>query len=306
MPFRFKPHEPVADAVRRTARQRLEKSIDDLLVAADAGGSGQYANAIHRVRTNLKRLRALLRTIRPHLGDFIYHRENTALRDVARQLAPARDAAVLLETFDAILHATREANLEQHASAIRAALGSPADQTTPPATPCADSFLTAADRLYRVQKRVARWPLEAQGFGLIAEGLCATYRRGRSEMRIAKDRPDVAHLHEWRKQAKYLWYDVRMLQPACPDLLTTYRKSLKKLTELLGEDHDLASLDQALVALSTRSKLPLDILRCTLHTRRESLHEKIFPRGRRLYTDKPKRFTRRIGTRFNHWHRVTY
>src|SRR5260370_26580208 len=67
-------------------------------------GSGQHPKQeegeyIHHVRTTIKRLRALLRLIRPVVGEQFFNRENARLRKPGRRLAVARDTEVARETL---------------------------------------------------------------------------------------------------------------------------------------------------------------------------------------------------------------
>jgi hypothetical protein len=76
----------------------------------------QCANAsdleVHDMRTELQRSRAMLRVLRPYLGNRAYHKENIALRDTARLLTPVRDAKVLVQT-------AREFRRDDDISAVR-------------------------------------------------------------------------------------------------------------------------------------------------------------------------------------------
>ena len=42
------------------------------------------------------------------------------------------------------------------------------------------------------------------------------YRAGREAFEEARRSPTVVHLHEWRKQTKYLWHELEMLHPIRP------------------------------------------------------------------------------------------
>ena len=61
---------------------------------------GDHAVAVHETRKALKRLRALLRLIRPAIGDDAFRHENAQLRDIGLSLSGARDRHVLLETVN--------------------------------------------------------------------------------------------------------------------------------------------------------------------------------------------------------------
>jgi len=58
---------------------------------------------IHRARKDLKKLRSLIRLARENLKKSVYRRAAEALREAARELAPARDARVKLQCLDQIV-----------------------------------------------------------------------------------------------------------------------------------------------------------------------------------------------------------
>ena len=48
---------------------------------------------------------------------------------------------------------------------------------------------------------------------MLGAGLKRVYRNGRDAFAVAQDDPSQEHLHEWRKQVKYLWHQLQVLQP---------------------------------------------------------------------------------------------
>src|SRR5262245_41224637 len=91
MSFRLKRRERIDRGIRRVAEAELDRVRRDLRRVR-----GQ--ESVHDVRKRLKKLRALLRLVRTDLDPSIFDRENTAFRDVGRQLAVIRDADVLVTT----------------------------------------------------------------------------------------------------------------------------------------------------------------------------------------------------------------
>ena len=67
---------------------------------AELQAKGDYAVAVHETRKALKRLRALLRLVRPAIGEDAFKRENAQLREIGLSLSGARDRHVLLETVN--------------------------------------------------------------------------------------------------------------------------------------------------------------------------------------------------------------
>jgi hypothetical protein len=86
------PRPPLPDALR-IARESLADALGLL------GRHPPSDRAVHGVRKDLKRARAMLRWMRAGLGVRVYHQRNEALRDVARYLSAARDSKVLLDTL---------------------------------------------------------------------------------------------------------------------------------------------------------------------------------------------------------------
>lgn len=78
----------------------------------------------------------------------------------------------------------------------------------------------------------------------IAPCLKKTYAQGRDACQRALRQPAPEHLHDWRKRAKDLWYQLDFLCPEWPPKTKKMLDLLEKLSEQLGDDHDLVLLSQ--------------------------------------------------------------
>src|SRR2546430_1303607 len=83
-------------ALARVARGRIRHALGQL----DDGHDPD--KAVHEARKDMKKLRALVRLMRPELGGKAYRRENARFREVARSLSGVRDAKAMLEALDAL------------------------------------------------------------------------------------------------------------------------------------------------------------------------------------------------------------
>jgi hypothetical protein len=83
MAYRFKQGRPLEREVRRIADKQLALAI----AKARAIGGPRNLAAIHEARRHVKRVRALIRLVRPALGG-AYRGANRRLRAVSRALAP--------------------------------------------------------------------------------------------------------------------------------------------------------------------------------------------------------------------------
>ncbi|NGX16329.1 CHAD domain-containing protein [Wenzhouxiangella sp. XN24] len=160
------------------------------------------------------------------------------------------------------------------------------------------------ERMHEARQRVSEWRLPTDdpnqgkcGFELLEGGLEKTYRRGRKAMAIAGDNPGVETFHEWRKRAKYLRYHLRLLRPAWLRLLKRTRSEVKTLGDLLGDDHDLAVLEETLVVATGDSadKERIELLKGLMHQRSVTLRAEAWWLGQRIYAEQPKAFRKRIG-----------
>ena len=289
MAYRLSIADDVPSSVRACAREQLGGAIERLERAEE-----DPVEAVHDARKHVKKLRALLRLVRPALGARAYRAESAALRDVGRGLSATRDADVLVATVAAL--AQRFAGRLQAATfdGVRAALarsaGAPGEAAAERATAIAELRAAAA--------RVEEWPLEGAGWGTVVAGIARAYRRGREAGTAAEEEPTAERLHEWRKRVKDLWYHERLLAPAWPAVIGAHGEEAHVLSELLGEEHDLAVLRERLdgggLAPAPAVEAELPALAELVEERRAELREQARRLGRRLYAESPKAFARRI------------
>ena len=112
-------------------------------------------------------------------------------------------------------------------------------------------------------------------------------------MAAARADPTDAHLHQWRKRAKDLWYQARLLGDAWPRAFKALAQDAHALADLLGDDHDLAVLAAHLAARSEPAGADDDVLELVAR-RRQELQDAARRLGARLYAEKPGAFGRRL------------
>ena len=100
--FSLDPAVPMSEAVRRVASAEI-----DAAYAALASPPERH-KGVHDSRKCLKRLRSLLVLIEPGLPEPVFLSLTERLRTIARGLAPARDAAALLDAVDKFAKAEGE------------------------------------------------------------------------------------------------------------------------------------------------------------------------------------------------------
>jgi CHAD domain-containing protein len=277
---------------RRILRKEISKALRPLCApdAADAD--------IHAARKRIKIARATLRLLRDSLSKSQYRSENTLLRDAARPLSVARDASVLLQQWDSIVgpnpradgvcdfrkQLTRERSQAQQLVSGRKGI------------PRAIRLLHAA------RSKAGHWSVGRRNWSVLGPGVERCYRQGRDALQLARQRPSDAHFHEWRKQAKYLHHQLQMLRPLAPGPIQSRVKRLHGLSDVLGEDHDLAVLRGKVEAhrdlLDHRQQ---GTVLAKIQTRRAALQSKALRLGAGLYREPPGRFSARLRRHWVQW-----
>jgi CHAD domain-containing protein len=289
--FRLAPDEGAADGLRRIARGQIELASDRLKAGAD-----DVAGAVHEARKSLKRLRAVVRLARDELGDDVYRMENRAYRDTGRELSAARDAQVLGETLDALTKRYRREIGDGAFAGLREALDADAKAAHDRIGADAGAVEEVRTGLEAARDRIAAWPLpEDQDASMLAPGFERIYKRGRRALKAARQDPTDENLHELRKRAKDLWHAAQVLRPRSPRPMKRLARRAHALSDLLGDDHDLAVLlDAARERYRTLGRGELALLRALVGRRRARLQRAALACAKRVYGPKPRVWTRRI------------
>ncbi len=276
-------------AVRRLVRHHVEQSIDHLCGRA-LPHRAPPDEAIHAARKALKRARAELRLLRDALGRSVYSRENAVLRDAARPLSRARDGKVLLARVEEIAR-RRGAATELDATTlevVRRALRREHQGARDELADRPGVLRSQLESLRALLRRSERWPLRRRGLPVLGRGLKRTYARGRRALAAARAERSVVSLHEWRKQAKYLWHQLQLFEAVAPRSLRAMARKAHRLSDYLGEDHDLAVLHSEVERAIHAGRLNGDGLLAAIDRRRIKLQRRAFDLGSRLYRRKPR------------------
>ncbi len=295
MAFRLDTEAALADGVQRVAREQIDHALDDLV-----NGELPRAARVHQARKRFKKIRGVLRLARAALDERTYQAENAFFRDTARRLSGVRDADVLIEQFDALAEAYREAWEAGEFRAVREALVQHREAVARGEVDLDDRVAGVVNALAAARARVDSWAIAGEGFEALEPGFQKTYARGRNAFIAARVEPTVERLHEWRKRAKYHWYHVRLLQGLWPRAMKVRRRGLRKLTERLGEDHDLGMLRRLLTDHPGEYGAGLDcsMLLAVIDHRRAKCQEKAWSLGERLYVARPGRLAQQLRRRW--------
>lgn len=297
MAFQLKSNESVSAGIRRNVRNQIEKALEHLAAAADSGRRAEaQIEAVGQVRKCFKRVRAALRLVREELGSERYHEENLCFRDAARPLTQVRDAGILVETADKLREHFPKAMPPNDFAAIRRALLSNEAELRHRILEEDQTLGTVRDIAARALARLPDWMLEHDGQAALEAGIRRVYCAGHRARALAVQSLSVGDLHEWRKQTKYLWHQLQLLELALKGEDKGLIDKTHMLSTLLGEDHDLAVLRDTLAGDPARygSHQALKGILVLIDRQREELERQAFTLGREIYKDPPRTFTNRI------------
>ena len=294
MAYRLKRKDDgVGNAVRRIADEQIGKALASI-------DSAERAEAVHDVRKRCKKLRGLIRLVRPAFGG--YSDENAAFRGIARMISGARDAKVMQDTYD-LLMADHDGSLD------RTALGPIRRQFTMERKSriedggVDDHLDEARERLVEARERVQSWTLDNDGWDAVAGGLKKTYGRAVDAAETARACPDGEQFHELRKRVKYHWYHCRLLENLWPDMMATRKHAAKQLSDILGDHHDLHVFAGRLAQDPDGfgSSADVEVAIGLARARQARLEAQAWPILNRMLVQKPKVLGRHFEALWNVW-----
>jgi CHAD domain-containing protein len=307
MAYRLKLKEPLVKGVRRIAAEQLANA------AARLQGDSDPASGIHEARKSLKRTRALLRLVRPGLGEQQYRKSNDRLRDIARMLSAARDRDVVrahlarmiqAESSDAKSKpsgAKAKPLIAKAARRLSAALEQPPDSISPDngAQTREPTRNTAAAlvEIEAVRGALAELDLHPTSFEAVVAGLAKSHRSGCKALARALSNPDEEEpLHDLRKAAQAYWRQMILIQQSWPESCLARAAAAKEVADLLGQDHDIALLESVLAGPEAQGLTAAERGALTRYcaARHAELRSAALPKAQRLFSERSERLGERI------------
>lgn len=249
-------------SIRQQLRAELGRARRELL-----------AGQVHGFRKSAKRLRALLRLAEEAGVGGSARRARLELRDAARSFARARDREVLTQTARGLGRTAAPCRVLK----VRVRAGIRLQDRR-----------TAERAVERLARRVERWPELPVRKPTLARALAWIYRRARKAEQRARQDARPPSLHEWRKRTRDLRHAAEALREGWPGWMAALEDQAHEVEELLGKDHDLVVLEEAL------SRKALKDLGPRMDSRRRQLRRSIFREADRLFSEGPGAFQAQV------------
>lgn len=283
--------ERLVAGLRRIAAEQF----DELLAVLDDGELG-VDEQVHRARKQVKRIRGLLRLGRTG-APATFRAENAALRDAARRLSPARDAAIRLSTLQELEQRVQRgagvgnavlADVRRLLETRRAAATESAEGRT-----ALDGFRAA---IQEAAARSERWRTKGDEGQVIREGFRRTYAAARAAYSTAAENGDAEAFHRWRRRVKEHGCHLALLAELWPAVVASHGRRVEKLAGLLGRANDWAVLMDELPRLREAGvdSAAIERLMGASAVRQERLQARAQELGAELFAEQPRRFARPI------------
>jgi hypothetical protein len=292
MAFQLRQNESVRSGLRRLARKALQSARQELGRSTPPGDA-----AVHDARTAIKKARAIANLIADDDGGGLDGGPKR-LRKISRTLSRLRDTDAMLDTVKklkrrdpAIMSDHAFARLKRKLAARKAASWTAAGD---------DQGWESLDRQLRNLRRDARKWRSAHRQSSALAGMRRTYRRGRNAMARAKARQRAEDFHEWRKELKAQWYQLRLLEACAPRIARDLRL-VHQTEQCLGDEHNVAVLCEE---LSRDAALcDFDRLKAAASDVQRELRGRALDNAKRIYAETPRDYARRLTAAFKAWQR---
>jgi CHAD domain-containing protein len=294
MSYELQQDETLGDGLRRIVCHQIENAIQASKATQNGKGS-----PVHETRKHLKKARAALRLVCGEIEADVWKLEDRCLAKVGQLISEVRDAEVRLHTVRQLREFARgkRRSFQETEELLAFEL---------------DSFLAAfsewpqeaEERLTQTLDRLREWPLDHLSCKRLRANVQKTYKRGRRALKTAIKKTNTKNLHTFRKRAKELWYQLRLLRPLAPAIFKELNDELKSIGQHLGQVHDLAFVAERLCSIGAARKQGDRLLNALIDSREKELERTAIALGERFYAERPRQFARRLSQYFSEWETV--
>lgn len=286
MAFELSQHKHLEDELAKIVRKELRATAGAL-----TSPETTFEEVVHEARKSVKKVRAVTALLE-QAGATVPRKDRKRLKTAARALSELRDSAAIIESLDRV-HRRYPKRLPVHSYGIlrRALVGVQGRQEARAKED--DVPAAAAGRLSKARKAVKAWTLPSLDASDLVDVVAASYGRSRKAMTHARATGQSATFHEWRKELKTLWYQLRLARRLTPGVAPVIA-DLKRLEAELGDDHNLVVLGATLRGCRELRSMRAE-LRQVEHLAarmRQPLRRHALTLGRRLHARQPPAFAR--------------
>jgi CHAD domain-containing protein len=241
--------------------------------------------AVHDVRVNMKKLRAVLKLIATQIDKESFDREIHAFREVGRMMSSWRDTSVHRITLLKIRKDEPAIFLKLTENEKLSSLMKKTEPVLEPSEEMKAGLQEINDLLTKAGFRMRFQSMDKLDPQILIRELEITYNKVTCIYLTSRNclKPDT--LHEFRKRAKDFLYQIYFFRPLNPPVIKGIEKSLESMTQNLGKYNDLTQLIRALgYKYQSETNLPaMDELVIKIRERQDRYLEKVWPIAYKIF-----------------------
>ncbi len=251
-------------------------------------------HSIHEARTNIKKIRGMLRLLRHDIGSNAYNELNDYYKNIAQEISVLRDDTSQIELLFDLKDRAKTPALTRMLNSVIKQLHDKRKREFEQFKKEGKSE-NIQQTILVLKNKIHELDFTDNPESFIRKGLHDIHHRARNAWQVTGLFKQEDIYHYWRKQVKYLMYHLMVLNRAWPLSIRIYTDNLKKLGSLLGQLHDLDLFTEAInnntLVVSAENK---KMLRRFISTQRAGVKRRIKPLGERTFNESSEAFAQRI------------
>ncbi len=263
-----------------------ESIISQITRSIDTGNDNKVSDEIrvHELRKAIKRIRALLRLLKPSLAKKSFYSIDEDLGKSARLLADLREATVNLRAFINLTNSSVNSIPGELKNLILQGLSNKINHSYNLSKNNFSTQIQASQRyLKQVKNNIENVSLRPMEDKDITTHIKKTYHKASSLYKDSLHSLDTEIIHKWRKFNKHLLFQLKY-SPLEPDRKTgDMISTLISLSETLGNEHDLAIMEEYLQTNFNFIEADKRQLHLIVIKERNRLQKEAFKLGAKLY-----------------------
>jgi hypothetical protein len=150
--------------------------------------------------------------------------------------------------------------------------------------------------LRAARERFESLKLKPASLDTLLAGFERSYAHARRARLAAYRKGDSDSFHELRKHVQHHWRHTQLLVRAWPEMMEAHAATARELSQILGDDHDLAVLHEFLdrAPKGEIGRMEARLIRQAIRDRQAELRLTARPHLERLLADRPGEFRRRV------------
>jgi len=291
MSYELRRKQNLGPNLRRICRKQVENALEIVRGEREARDS-----PVHQTRKHLKKARAALQLVADEIGSSRFKKQDHRFRDIARLISDVRDAEVRLETVRQLQEITRRTSQQIFRKTEKLLIAE------------LEHFMAAfagwqrqaAPQLEKLQQEIEAWPIEDVDCKQIRCAVQHSYKSARAALDCAKTKPSAENFHEFRSEAKWLLYQLRILRPINPLVIRPLITDLDSVGQVFGRSHDLCFLSERLRRDDGQTEETHELL-TMLEASEVELQSRGVDLAERFFEERPRAFGHRLGSWLQQW-----